>query len=310
VDIRGQRRSDNFEDRGRGEGGGSAGAFAITALLSTIVRRVGLRGTLVLAAIAGVAYFVLPASVRQLLLGAVTGSSATSSSGADGASSSSVCKASAGNDAACDFSRAVLGSTEDAWTAQFQKGALPRYGRPPGAYQPPTLAVFTENVKTGGCGSATADVGPFYCPGDRTLYIDPTFYELMEKRLKAPGDFAQAYVIAHEVGHHVQNLIGSTQVGEKGESENQHSVRIELQADCFAGVWGHGAKASLSIGDEDLREAVNAAHAIGDDTLGNQNSDDYTHGTSAQRMKWFRTGFDGGDARRCDTFAVHQYSAL
>jgi predicted metalloprotease len=272
-----------------------------------IVRRLGLRGTLIIAAIGAVAYFVLPSSLRQMLFGAVTGNAATGGSGAPDAGA---CQASATNTQACDFSRAVLGSTEDVWRTAFAQGRLPRYGRQPGAYQEPRLAVFTDNVSTSGCGNATADVGPFYCPGDRKLYIDPTFYQVMEKNLKAPGDFAQAYVIAHEVGHHVQNLIGATQVGVRGESKNQQSVRIELQADCFAGVWGHSAKASLKITDEDLREALNAAHAIGDDALGHQDSDDYTHGTSSQRMKWFRAGFDSGDARRCDTFAVDEYSAL
>jgi uncharacterized protein len=132
----------------------------------------------------------------------------------------------------------------------------------------------------------------------------------MEKRLRAPGDFAQAYVIAHEVGHHVQNLIGATSIKVKGETENQNSVRVELQADCLAGVWGHTARASLEINDEDLREALNAAHAIGDDSLGHSNERSYTHGSSAQRQRWFRRGFDSGDPRQCDTFAVRNYAEL
>jgi uncharacterized protein len=307
VDIQGQRRSDNFEDRGRGGGGAGAAGVPI-ALLAAVVRRIGLRGALVLAVIGGIVYFVLPSSLRQMLFGAVTGNAATSPAGGP---ESGACQASATNEKACDFSRAVLGSTEDVWSAAFRQGRLPGYGgRPPGDYQQPKLAVFVDNVSTSGCGNASSDVGPFYCPGDRKLYIDPTFYEVMEQRLRAPGDFAQAYVIAHEVGHHVQNLIGATQVGVKGETRNQQSVRVELQADCFAGVWGYTAKSSLKITEEDLREALNAAHAIGDDALGHQDSDDYTHGTSAQRMKWFRAGFDGGDARRCDTFAVDDYSKL
>jgi predicted metalloprotease len=305
MDIEGRRRSDNFEDRGRG--GGPAAAGVPIAALGMLVRRLGLRATLIIAAICGVVYFVLPDSFRQLLFGAVTGGATSSSSGA---AAGSVCQASAGNTNACDFSRAVLASTEDVWTAEFQSGRLPRYGREPGAYRQPTLVVFADGVSTGGCGNATSDVGPFYCPGDQKLYIDPSFYGVMEERLRAPGDFAQAYVIAHEVGHHIQNLIGSTRVRPKGESDNQTSVRVELQADCLAGVWGHTAKASLNITDEDLREAVNAAHAIGDDTLGSQNAGDHTHGTSAQRMRWFRTGFTAGDARRCDTFAVESYAAL
>jgi len=306
MDIEGRRRSDNFEDRG--QGGGGRGAGIPVALVGALVQRLGLRGSLVVAAIVGVGYFVLPASLRQALFGAVTGQAA---SGSPGSAGGSACQASPENGKACDFSRAVLASTEDVWSGEFQGGRLPRYGgRNPGAYQQPTLVVFAGGVSTSGCGNASSDAGPFYCPGDRKLYIDPTFYEVMESRLKAPGDFAQAYVIAHEVGHHVQNLIGSTQVAVRGETKNQNSVRVELQADCLAGVWGHTARASLKITDEDLREAVNAAHAIGDDALGQRNSDDYTHGTSAQRMRWFHTGFDGGDARRCDTFAVEKYSQL
>jgi predicted metalloprotease len=132
----------------------------------------------------------------------------------------------------------------------------------------------------------------------------------MEKRLRAPGDFAQAYVIAHEVGHHVQNLIGATRLKRTGETSNQNSVRVELQADCLAGVWGHTARASLEVTDEDLGEALTAAHAIGDDTLGHSDERKFTHGTSEQRKRWFRRGFDSGDARQCDTFAVQRYGAL
>jgi predicted metalloprotease len=158
-------------------------------------------------------------------------------------------------------------------------------------------------------------VGPFYCPGDNELYIDLSFYDVLAQRLNAPGDFAQAYVIAHEVGHHVQNLIGATQRALPGETQNQTSVRVDLQADCFAGVWGHSARADLYIDDADLREALNAAHSIGDDTLQTQsrgyvNPNEFSHGSSEQRMRWFRTGFDSGDARQCDTFAVSSYDAL
>jgi hypothetical protein len=170
--------------------------------------------------------------------------------------------------------------------------------------------VFAGSVSTGGCGNATSGVGPFYCPADEKLYIDPSFYAVMEKRLRAPGDFAQAYVIAHEVGHHVQNLIGATRLKRTGETSNQNSVRVELQADCLAGVWGHTARASLEITDEDIGEALTAAHAIGDDTLGHSDERKFTHGTSEQRKRWFRRGFDSGDARQCDTFAVQRYDAL
>ena len=221
-----------------------------------------------------------------------------------------MCDASQANGAAGDFSRAVLASTEDVWTQQFERGALPNYNSAPGAYRNPSLVVFANSVATGGCGDATSDVGPFYCPGDQKLYIDPSFYSVMERRLRAPGDFAQAYVIAHEVGHHVQNLIGSNRLETRGETSNQNSVRVELQADCLAGVWGHTARASLQITDDDLGEALTAAHAIGDDTLGHSDERKFTHGSSEQRKRWFRRGFDSGDARQCDTVAVQRYHEL
>lgn len=296
-----QRRSDNFEDRGRGSGGGGGGVGA--GALFAILRRIGLRGILIVGiALLGV-YFFAPPGIKNMIFGAlfggVPGQTQTQGEG-------NVCDTEA---QACDFSRAVLGSTEDVWTAQFQQGRLPNYGQQPGAYQHPTLVVFSGAVSTG-CGNASSDVGPFYCPSDRNLYIDPSFYQVMESRLNAPGDFAQAYVIAHEVGHHVQNLIGATQISVRGETQNQTSVRVELQADCLAGVWGHTARASLAIDEADLREALNAAHSIGDDTLGHSNESQFTHGSSAQRMRWFRRGFDSGDARQCDTFAVTNYQQL
>jgi len=310
VDIEGQRRSSKFEDRGSGGRGGGGGGLPINAL-SSIVRLLGVKGAAIVAVIGAGVFFLAPASLKQALLSALGGGSQGASSGQAASGSGSACQLSPENDKACDFSRAVLASTEDVWAAQFQQGNLPDYGgRAPAAYQDPTLVVFSNSVSTGGCGSATSDVGPFYCPGDRKLYIDPAFYDLMEQKLKAPGDFAQAYVIAHEVGHHVQNLIGSSRLQPAGETKNQISVRVELQADCLAGVWGHSAKASLKIDDEDLKEAVNAAHAIGDDALGHASTSDYTHGSSAQRMRWFRRGFDSGDPRQCDTFGVSKYAEL
>ena len=289
-----QRRSDNFQDRGRGSGGGGGGG----ALRGIPLRGMSIQTLIVIGLVLLAVYFFAPANIRDMIFGGGSGGqSAISTSGA-------VCEA---NAEACDFSRAVLGSTEDVWRQQFSEGKVPTYGGvQPGAYQDPTLVVFADNVETA-CGVAPSSVGPFYCPGDRQLYIDPGFYQVMQTRLNAGGDFAQAYVIAHEVGHHVQNLIGATQVQVQGESQNETSVRMELQADCFAGVWGHTAQASLAIDDSDLREALNAAHQIGDDTLqrgsqGYVNPNAYTHGTSAQRMRWFRKGFDTGDARQCDTF--------
>jgi len=296
----GQRRSDNFEDRGRGTGGGGMGGGGLPGgALFAILRRIGIRGILIAAVLGGIVWFAFPqfrAPILQLLgIGGGGGEVA--------AGEGSVCEAEA---AACDFSRAVLASTEDTWRTQFSQNRLPNYGSSPGAYVDPTLVVFQGGVSTEGCGSASSDVGPFYCPADRNLYIDPGFYAVMESRLRAPGDFAQAYVIAHEVGHHVQNLIGATQRSVPGDTQNQTSVRIELQADCLAGVWGHTARATLAIDEADLREALNAAHAIGDDSLGHSDERSFTHGSSAQRMRWFRRGFDTGDARQCDTFAVSQ----
>jgi predicted metalloprotease len=300
-----QRRSSNFEDRGTGRGGGGGGV-PIQALLS-LVSLLGFKGTLLAGSVLAIGFLLLPAGLKQELLGALTGGGqeALSTSGAG-----SVCDASPANGEACDFSRVVLASTEDVWTQKFAGRALPDYGGAPGAYQHPTLVVFANRVSTDGCGDATSDVGPFYCPGDQRLYIDPSFYSVMERRLRAPGDFAQAYVIAHEVGHHVQNLIGSTRLKTRGETSNQNSVRVELQADCLAGVWGYTARASLQITDDDLDEALTAAHAIGDDTLGHSDERKFTHGSSEQRKRWFRRGFDGGDARQCDTFAVQSYQEL
>ncbi len=297
----GQRRSDNFEDRGRGSGGGMGGGGGGLpgGALFAILRRIGLRGILIVAVVGGVVWFAFPqfrAPIMALLGIGGGGGQVTEGQG-------STCETEA---QACDFSRAVLASTEDVWRTQFSQGRLPNYGGSPGAYRDPTLVIFQGAVNTGGCGGATSDVGPFYCPGDGNLYIDPGFYEVMESRLRAPGDFAQAYVIAHEVGHHVQNLIGATQRSVSGETQNQTSVRIELQADCLAGVWGHSARETLAIDEADLREALNAAHAIGDDSLGQSDERSFTHGSSAQRIRWFRRGFDSGDARQCDTFAVSQ----
>jgi predicted metalloprotease len=301
METGGHRRSGNFEDRGSRRA--AAGGGIPVAALAGLVRMLGVKGTLIVGAIVVVAYFLMPGAFREQV-GGLTGESGPAGSGA------SVCEASQGNAEACDFSRVVLASTEDVWTQMFGREALPSYNRAAGAYQHPTLVVFSGGVSTGGCGNASSAVGPFYCPADQNLYIDPGFYQVMEQRLRAPGDFAQAYVIAHEVGHHVQNLIGSNQLQVRGENSNQTSVRVELQADCFAGVWGHSARASLQITDEDLDEALAAAHAIGDDSLGQADSRSFTHGSSEQRKRWFKRGFDSGNPQSCDTFSVQDYRGL
>ncbi len=209
-------------------------------------------------------------------------------------------------DEASEFVRAVLGDTEDTWHALFQAG-----GR---QYQEPRLVLFSGSVDSA-CGFASAAVGPFYCPGDRQVYLDLEFFRELEQRFAAAGDFAQAYVIAHEVGHHVQTLLGvsarvnaARQRGERVEGTSGLLGRQELQADCLAGVWAHHAQRRLDwLEPGDLEEALNAANAIGDDRLQHQTRgqvvpDAFTHGTSAQRVRWFRIGFDTGEPGRCDTF--------
>ena len=204
-----------------------------------------------------------------------------------------------------DFVSVVLADTEDTWRAQFAEGGQ--------RYVEPTLVLFTDRVQSA-CGMAGAAMGPFYCPADQQIYIDLGFYDELRSRFRAPGDFAQAYVIAHEVGHHVQNLLGiSDQVHNSqrglGKAEaNALSVRLELQADCFAGVWAYHAQRTRDILEEgDLEEALSAASAIGDDRIQRQAGgavapDSFTHGSSAQRVRWFRRGFETGDGGVCDTF--------
>ncbi|HLT03588.1 MAG TPA: neutral zinc metallopeptidase [Pseudomonas sp.] len=204
------------------------------------------------------------------------------------------------------FVRAVLGDTEDTWDALFAQAG--------GQYRQPRLVLFSGGVSSA-CGFASSAVGPFYCPADRQVYLDLQFFAELERRFGAAGDFAQAYVIAHEVGHHVQTLLGvSAQVnaarqrGEALEGADGLLVRQELQADCLAGVWAHHAQRRLDWMEEgDLEEALKAATAIGDDRLQQRSQgqvvpDSFTHGSSEQRVRWFRTGFDSGEAARCDTF--------
>lgn len=204
------------------------------------------------------------------------------------------------------FYQNVLGSTNDVWTDQFRREYSADYATP-------TLVLFEQRVQTG-CGAATADVGPFYCPADKKLYLDTSFFKTLEKQLGgSASDFSQAYVVAHEVGHHVQNLLGySKRVDAKrGTSQaNDASVRLELQADYLAGCWAyHGGRSKVKITDADINEALKSAHAIGDDKLMSRggreaNPDGFTHGTSAQRKKWFTDGYKTGDTskRKLDSF--------
>jgi predicted metalloprotease len=289
-------------DRGRGRSGGGAGGGAMRLPIPSGAAAGGGLGGIIIV----VLFLVLTQCV-----GSGTGGDALPDTGLDtgridAAESERYANCKTGEDANTDVDCArvaVENSLYDFWseTLPSQSDTEFRAQR--------DLTTFSGAVDTG-CGNATSAVGPFYCPADQRLYIDPSFYDVMEKRLRAPGDFAQAYVIAHEVGHHVQNLIGSTRLQPSGESSNQTSVRVELQADCLAGVWGRSARSTLEITDEDLGEALTAAHAIGDDALGHSDERRFTHGSSEQRKRWFRRGFESGDARQCDTFAVRNYHEL
>lgn len=204
------------------------------------------------------------------------------------------------------FTSVMLASTEDAWGEIFQQSG--------NRYQAPKLVLYRGATRTG-CGQGQSVMGPFYCPADRTVYIDLSFYQEMRDKLGADGDFAQGYVVAHEVGHHVQNLLGierkmrEQQQGLSRAEQNKLSVKLELQADCFAGVWGHYMEREQVLETGDLEEALNAAQAIGDDRLQQQSQgrvipDSFTHGSSAQRYAWFKRGFDSGKPASCNTFAA------
>ena len=272
------RQSSNVEDR-RGNGGVVGGGIGI--------------GTLVLAAIV---YFMggNPMSVIQ------------GSGGAPPSMQSQPAPGAGTNDEEKQFVSSVLGSTEDVWTNIFaQRGKT---------YRKPKLVLFTDRVESA-CGLTSSASGPFYCPNDQKLYLDTSFFRQMKQQLGAPGDFAQAYVIAHEVGHHVQNLLGtmnkvqSFQARASKQQSNALSVKLELQADFYAGVWAHYAqqRGLLEVGDVD--EALNAASAVGDDRLQEESQgyvvpDSFTHGTSAQRQRWFARGFQTGDISQGDTSNV------
>jgi predicted metalloprotease len=208
-------------------------------------------------------------------------------------------------DAAGDAASAVLGDTEETWTEIFKAGGA--------QYKPPVLKLFSGEVVTA-CGRANSGAGPFYCPGDQKVYIDLTFWNELETQFKAAGDFAQAYVIAHEVGHHIQTITGiSKQVREaqaraNKAQQNQLQVLMELQADCYAGIWAHHAERSRQILEQgDIEEALAAASAVGDDTIqkrmqGYVQPESFTHGTAQQRMQWFKRGLETGSMQSCDTF--------
>jgi len=281
---RGGRRSSNIEDR--------RGARATPRLVG------GGIGTIVLVLVA--MYFgVDPTPLLQTMQQAPSASTSRSQPSSEDLK----------NDPLADMVYVVVGDTEDVWKEIFAG-----QGR---RYKEPTLVLFS-GATSSACGVGQAAMGPFYCPADQQVYIDLSFYDQMRNRFKAPGDFAQAYVIAHEIGHHVQNLLGvSGQVHSMKQRVSQVegnalSVRLELQADCLAGVWAnHADKARNIIEDGDIDEALNAASAIGDDTLQRQSRgtvvpESFTHGTAKQRQRWFRVGLQSGNADACDTFSADQ----
>jgi len=208
------------------------------------------------------------------------------------------------NDEMKRFAASVLGSTEDAWNDTFRREGA--------AYRKPTLVLY-EDVVRSACGTNGSSSGPFYCPGDEKLYLDLAFFRELKNEFRAPGDFAQAYVIAHEVGHHVQNLLGTMDKVSQAQSRsgqaqaNQYSVRLELQADCYAGIWAKYAQAKGLLETGDIEEALKAASAVGDDQIqrraqGYVVPESFTHGSARERMSWFSRGFQSGDLRQCNTF--------
>ena len=290
----GQRESDNVEDR-RGEGGRMGGVRLGGG------RGIGL-GTIVIALLAGWIFGINPLTVLSLLSG---GGGPEISAQAP----QTPAQAPPAGDTQARFVATVLADTEDAWREIFRQAG--------GTYQEPKLVLFRGAFPTA-CGMGDAAMGPFYCPGDQKVYIDLEFYDTLRSKLGAPGDFAQAYVIAHEVGHHVQNLLGLTQKVDaarqrsSAEEGNALSVRLELQADCFAGVWANLSQRSKQWLDKgDIEEALNAAAQIGDDTLQRRSQgrvvpESFTHGSSEQRMRWFQRGLQSGQIAQCDTFQTRQ----
>ena len=285
----GNRQSDNVEDR-RGEGAGGIGLGG---------RGIGL-GSVAIAVVAGWIFGINPLTI----LGVMSGDPNAAPPAAQGPA-----HAPPANDREAAFVSTVLADTEDVWGELFQQAG--------GQYQRPKLALFRGSTRTA-CGLGQSAMGPFYCPSDQKVYIDLAFYDTLKRQLGAPGDFAQAYVIAHEVGHHVQNLMGVHDKVEQRRSRlseaqaNALSVRVELQADCFAGVWGHHANNARQILETgDIEEALNAASRIGDDALQRQSRgqvvpESFTHGTSEQRVAWFKRGLESGRVQDCDTFQTRQ----
>ena len=281
------RPSENVEDR-RGAGGG--GGFPIGGIPLS-------GGALILIVIVSLIFGVNPLE----MLGLMSGSGPVQQQVAPPQGQQSAHP----SDQRGDFVTRVLGDTEDTWSAVFQQNGA--------RYTPPHLVLYNGRTPSA-CGSANAAVGPFYCPGDRKVYLDTAFFDELRSRFGAPGDFAAAYVIAHEVGHHVQNLLGTMERFDARASQsdsrtrNALSVRLELQADCYAGVWGARALQRKLIDANDIDAGIRAAEAVGDDRIQRRTQgvvvpDAFTHGSAEQRARWFKTGLQSGDIRSCDTFS-------
>jgi predicted metalloprotease len=291
----GNRESDNVEDRrGDGDGGGGGGGFGFGG------KSIGI-GTIAIALVGSYFLGVSPMTIINMLSG---GGGAIPVQQEQGPA-----QRPPASDRQAKFVSTVLADTEDTWGELFRAQNA--------QYIKPKLVLFTGATATA-CGTGQSASGPFYCPGDQKVYIDLAFFRLMEQRFKVTGEFAQAYVIAHEVGHHVQHLLGidekvaALRQGGNERQANAASVRLELQADCFAGVWAFHANRSRSILENgDVEAALTAATAIGDDTLQRQSQgtvvpDSFTHGTSAQRVRWFKQGIENGKFEQCDTFNARQ----
>jgi len=299
---RGRERSSNIEDR-RGQGGGGLGGLGGSPFgrsggmrIPTGGRSGGVGGMIGIIVVLGIIWMVTGQSPLDMLAG---GAPTTSSS------ASSTQLPTEGQDELADFVGVVIKETETMWGGIFAASGQD--------YPEPKVVLFSGQVNTA-CGAADSSTGPFYCPGDQKVYIDLTFYDQLHRQFGAPGDFAQAYVLAHEVGHHVQNLTGvlpefnRRRQAMSQDQANAYSVRIELQADCYAGVWANYAGQQNLVENGDFEEALNAADQIGDDTLqkrmqGFAVPKTFNHGTSAQRKTWFERGFTTGDVNQCDTFS-------
>ncbi|MBR6883079.1 MAG: neutral zinc metallopeptidase [Bacteroidales bacterium] len=284
MKLDGRRESSNVEDRRRMRGGTAAG--------------LGLGGVALVALVT----FLMGGNLRDVV------QNVQNAGGIGGMQQEASYEPTAENEALAKFSRQILASTEDVWTAYFRQNGI-------GTYRNPTLVLYTGATATS-CGTGQAAMGPFYCSADEKLYIDLSFFSTMRQQLGADGDFAYAYVIAHEVGHHVQNLLGTLgqahqQMARMNKTDaNRVSVRIELQADFYAGLWGHYESQLFgSIEDGDLMEAINCASVIGDDYLQKKSQgyampESFTHGTAQQRMRWLKKGLQTGDIRQGNTFEL------